>query len=652
MPSQHRDNRQRIVLDSEGLSLHSDDMPKLVELPKHTAQLLLQRGQLEKNEIVGLIDLVKDDEDALRAAYTLAVNSIDLGFTFSSIVKPGFLKKEEQLAFQRCIKAWAGITQSELFENVWVTFEERPSAYLQDLHLPSKILILLREMQKVSPTTTLVSSATPEQFLGESAIRVNELPKIELILKHSKFPAADISFLCDSETHRPTRKELQAYYDGGHRALSHRFLFRERQVVDIQPSAEERRLQAIEPLIREFADLEDDIDVEKFLPSRDRFAFLSQGAKKAFTPEEDFILQAIEVLSKHVESLNEEPRNALLNDLCDVSPELRGAAFELLENLCIASVPLANYSGIVATLASHRGDLPNGCLEVLTATSRLKPQLFVEATAVVEDLLQHETDLTEFVPLFEQGEIAPLIREVYIKRLREHQQRFPEKALEEVRIAFESPEVGGITEPAKVEALEMAFSLYERIQAEGEVLIGTPRPTLREEIQKLVSKIGAKQKPEVEEQVSEKDAVDQEVNLDGDLVRYLALSRELFRAHFGVYPYNTQVIAAILLIRADSFEQSSKSGVYAQVKTGEGKSLLTTLLAGYYAAQGRKVDIVTSNTYLAERDAKKFADYFADQGFSCISHEHGEGVETVSSDPSIIYSTNHDMIFTYLRSRL
>ena len=59
------------------------------------------------------------------------------------------------------------------------------------------------------------------------------------------------------------------------------------------------------------------------------------------------------------------------------------------------------------------------------------------------------------------------------------------------------------------------------------------------------------------------------------------------------------------IIKEDKTSINAKSqGIFLQINTGEGKSLIIQFFAAYLALQGKKVDIITSNTVLADRDAE------------------------------------------------
>ena len=74
---------------------------------------------------------------------------------------------------------------------------------------------------------------------------------------------------------------------------------------------------------------------------------------------------------------------------------------------------------------------------------------------------------------------------------------------------------------------------------------------------------------------------------------------------FGIKPRNIQILSLLLFLLKNQTE-----GVIEQIQTGEGKSLIITFLATIKAFSGYKIDILTSSPVLAERDAKKMANFY------------------------------------------
>ncbi|KJE92909.1 hypothetical protein CAOG_003791 [Capsaspora owczarzaki ATCC 30864] len=84
----------------------------------------------------------------------------------------------------------------------------------------------------------------------------------------------------------------------------------------------------------------------------------------------------------------------------------------------------------------------------------------------------------------------------------------------------------------------------------------------------------------------------------------LVLIREAIRIHKGYRPYNTQMLVVLSLLA------TPRKGRLGQVKTGQGKSVVVSMLAATMAMRGHPVDIVTSSVSLARRDAKEMAGFF------------------------------------------
>ncbi len=81
--------------------------------------------------------------------------------------------------------------------------------------------------------------------------------------------------------------------------------------------------------------------------------------------------------------------------------------------------------------------------------------------------------------------------------------------------------------------------------------------------------------------------------LDNNIVLAFALTREAARRTLGMMHYKVQIIGGIMMHR----------GYIAEMRTGEGKTLVATLPAYLNALSGRGVHIVTVNDYLSKRDA-------------------------------------------------
>ena len=127
----------------------------------------------------------------------------------------------------------------------------------------------------------------------------------------------------------------------------------------------------------------------------------------------------------------------------------------------------------------------------------------------------------------------------------------------------------------------------------------------------------------------------------------LAVGCESIRRHFKITPYSTQIVTVLgLLLKAPT-----DRGQLAQVKTGEGKSTIVTLLALYSAALRHKVDIISSARPLAIRDQHKYAGLLRSWGLSsahiCRDRQHDDEFLC-----DVLYGTNTDFEFSHLYEAL
>ena len=167
-------------------------------------------------------------------------------------------------------------------------------------------------------------------------------------------------------------------------------------------------------------------------------------------------------------------------------------------------------------------------------------------------------------------------------------------------------------------------SSYQEIYSFGQKLKGVGLTELAEGVEALRSK--------------------KERMTDSDRNLLIALGREAIRNEFGIYPYNTQIIALLGLIHYPAVLK----GRIAQVNTGEGKSTIIALLAFYHAILGRSVDVVSSSRYLASRDEEKYRSFFANYGI-ITSNLCSDMVGAAHFQGKIVFSTNFDLEFAAMR---
>ena len=128
-----------------------------------------------------------------------------------------------------------------------------------------------------------------------------------------------------------------------------------------------------------------------------------------------------------------------------------------------------------------------------------------------------------------------------------------------------------------------------------------------------------------------------------DEARMLALACESLRRHMRITPYSTQIMTVLGLLNG----RSAARGQLAQVKTGEGKSTIVTLLALVGAALGRKVDIISSSRPLAMRDQKRYAPLLRSWGLTS-AHLCRDRTHHAEFLCNVVYGTNTDFEFSLL----
>ena len=132
--------------------------------------------------------------------------------------------------------------------------------------------------------------------------------------------------------------------------------------------------------------------------------------------------------------------------------------------------------------------------------------------------------------------------------------------------------------------------------------------------------------------------------LDDILPEAFALVREADERVLGKRPFRVQIIGGILL----------HQGRIAEMKTGEGKTLVATLPAYLNALTGKGVHIVTVNDYLAKRDSDEMGRVYGFLGLTTGLIVHGqkgdEKRKAYAAD--ITYGTNNELGFDYLRDNM
>ena len=132
--------------------------------------------------------------------------------------------------------------------------------------------------------------------------------------------------------------------------------------------------------------------------------------------------------------------------------------------------------------------------------------------------------------------------------------------------------------------------------------------------------------------------------LDDLLVEAFAVVREASKRTLGLRPFDVQLLGGIVL----------HNGKIAEMRTGEGKTLVATLPVYLNALTGRGVHVVTVNDYLAKRDSEWMGQIYRFLGLTvgCLVHELDGVQRKVVYNSDITYATNNELGFDYLRDNM
>ncbi|MEG0525893.1 MAG: preprotein translocase subunit SecA [Longicatena sp.] len=132
--------------------------------------------------------------------------------------------------------------------------------------------------------------------------------------------------------------------------------------------------------------------------------------------------------------------------------------------------------------------------------------------------------------------------------------------------------------------------------------------------------------------------------LDSMMVEAFATSREAARRTIGEYPYKVQVMGAAAM----------HGGDIAEMRTGEGKTLTSTMCVYLNALAGKGVHVVTVNDYLASRDAEWMGQIYRFLGLSVgvNSRPLSPAEKRAAFACDITYTTNSELGFDYLRDNM
>ncbi|WP_058306734.1 preprotein translocase subunit SecA [Gracilibacillus massiliensis] len=141
-----------------------------------------------------------------------------------------------------------------------------------------------------------------------------------------------------------------------------------------------------------------------------------------------------------------------------------------------------------------------------------------------------------------------------------------------------------------------------------------------------------------------KERYQQGESLDDLLAEAYAVVREAANRVLGMRPFYVQLLGAIAMHKGD----------IAEMKTGEGKTLASTMPAYLNAITGKGVHIITVNDYLADRDAREMGELYQFLGLTVGFNQNGMSKEDKREAylADITYGTNNEYGFDYLRDNM
>ncbi len=141
-----------------------------------------------------------------------------------------------------------------------------------------------------------------------------------------------------------------------------------------------------------------------------------------------------------------------------------------------------------------------------------------------------------------------------------------------------------------------------------------------------------------------KEKISQGASLDDVLIEAFAVVREAGKRAIHMRHFDVQLMGGVVL----------HQGKIAEMKTGEGKTLVATLPTYLNALEGKGVHIVTVNDYLAKRDTEWMGPIYNFLGLEVgtIQHDMGDAERFEAYRKDITYGTNNEFGFDYLRDNM
>ena len=175
--------------------------------------------------------------------------------------------------------------------------------------------------------------------------------------------------------------------------------------------------------------------------------------------------------------------------------------------------------------------------------------------------------------------------------------------------------------------------LEPQMQVLSDEQLGAKTPEFKAEVAQALEGLEGEERERAEAEV-----------LERLLPRAFAVVREAARRTLNMRPFDVQLLGGIVL----------HQGKIAEMKTGEGKTLVATLPVYLNALLGKGVHVVTVNDYLAKRDAEWMGGIYKFLGLTVgiIVHELDDEERYQAYRCDVTYGTNNEFGFDYLRDNM
>lgn len=150
---------------------------------------------------------------------------------------------------------------------------------------------------------------------------------------------------------------------------------------------------------------------------------------------------------------------------------------------------------------------------------------------------------------------------------------------------------------------------------------------------------------------AESPTLDQPDYSDRFFIAYGRWARSWCRENFGFAPNASQLFALATGIKQmEICTRNGGRGAWVELATGEGKSLVLALIAGFLHLNGKTVTVTAPNTYLSQRDAELFTPFFQQLGARTLTLQAFSDPHAVTDNGFVLYATVKELVYDRIAS--